>query len=92
MIANTKKGELAVKDIKCDTVLSLDLVGKYNPAILKSPNKPYNRESFLDSVANGKSIIRTFRKFAGRPLSEVFRIKAAKLKSQILRTLNIRNK
>jgi len=92
VIANTEKGELALKDIKCDTILGIDHVGKYNPAILSSPNKPYNRETFLDSVANCKSIIRTFGKFAGRPMSEVFYINVARLKNQIFKALNIRHK
>lgn len=57
----------------------------YNPAICSPANKPVDYEAFQHDMAINCSLIKTMRKYAGRPLRQVIHLKLARLAHRILR-------
>ncbi|MDE7426774.1 MAG: Coenzyme F420 hydrogenase/dehydrogenase, beta subunit C-terminal domain, partial [Muribaculaceae bacterium] len=51
LIADTSKGEALLSEMAESTSLSVEEVGKYNPAILKAPNTPWEKAEFEKLVS-----------------------------------------
>lgn len=85
VIASTDKGIDAIGRLNIpEYPLILEEVGRFNPAIVSAPAIPSNLEAFDKQLISGSSLISVMKKFAGRPLSQAFRIKLARLYHQIL--------